>query len=62
MKRLDSDSLVPNHIDEIESGICPALSSGTMPDTKAMSFQNPAAISCGVLRYLARGCFYQGAR
>jgi len=41
------------HIDEMESGICPALSSGLMSDIKAKSFQNPAAASCGVLCFSA---------
>ena len=50
MKRLDSGSWASNHIDNIERGIYPVLSSDLMSDIKAESFQSPAAISSGVLR------------
>ena len=54
MKRSDSGSWASNHIDEIERGIYPAQSSGLMSDIKAKSFQNPAAICSGVLRFCLR--------
>ena len=51
MNRSDSGSWASNHSDEIERGNYPALSSGFLPDIKAKCFQNPAAISSGVLRF-----------